>query len=106
MSCGNRFQCGLKKPSRFQFQPDKPSNPELHNENEKRLSDLLKAREEINNQFLAKNIKLSENEAMTIHRPDTLIENVIYEPWSNNTTNTNFTAWKTPSATDYQSKTK
>ncbi len=107
MSCGNRFQCGLRKPSRFQFQPDKPSNPELHNENEKRLSDLLKAREEIDKQFLAKNIKLSENEAMTIHRPDALTENITYEPWSSNDTkNTNFTAWKTPSATDYQSKTQ
>ncbi len=122
MSCGNRFQCGLKKPSRFQFQPDKPSNPELHNENEKRLSDLLKAREEIDNQFLAKNIKLSETSnseslplksagrhetsAMTIHRPEEVNKNITYEPWSNDTTNTNFTAWKTPSATDYQSKTK
>jgi hypothetical protein len=52
MSCGNRFQCGLTKPSRFQFKPDKPSNPELHNENQKRLNDLLKAREEIDKQFL------------------------------------------------------
>ena len=38
MSCGNRFQCGLRKPSRFSFQPDRPSNPELHNENQKRLN--------------------------------------------------------------------
>ena len=37
MSCGNRFQCGLSKPSRSQFKPDKPSNTELHNENQKRL---------------------------------------------------------------------
>ncbi len=47
MSCGNRFQCGLTKPTRTSFRPDKPSNPELHNENQKRLSELLKAREEM-----------------------------------------------------------
>lgn len=106
MSCGNRFQCGLRKPSRFQFQPDKPSNPELHNENEKRLSDLLKAREEIDKQFFATTTKLSDNSAITIHNPK-LLENTTFEPWStNDTTNTNFTPWKVPSATDYQNKTK
>ena len=47
MSCGNRFQCGLSKPTRTSFRPDKPSNPELHNENQKRLSDLLRARDEM-----------------------------------------------------------
>jgi hypothetical protein len=121
MSCGNRFQCGLKKPSRFQFQPDKPSNPELHNENQKRLNDLLKAREEIDKQFLTSNIKISEmsnseslplkstgrheTTAMTVHMPEAL-ENVTYEPWSNNSTNDSFTPWKIPSATDYQAKPK
>jgi cell shape-determining protein MreC len=107
MSCGgNRFQCGLSKPSRFQFKPDKPSNAELHNENQKRLNDLLKAREEIDNQFLEKNIKLSESTAMTIHKPEDVNENITYEPWTTNVTSGNFTPWKTPSATDYQSKAK
>ena len=108
MSCGNRFQCGLSKSSRFQFKPDKPSNPELHNENQKRLNDLLKAREEIDKQFLySTTTKISEipdTSAITIHKPE-LLENTIYEPWSQ-TTNNNFTPWKVPSATDYQSKPK
>jgi hypothetical protein len=104
MSCGNRFQCGLSKPSRFQFKPDKPSNPELHNENQKRLNDLLKAREEIDKQFLASNVKLSESSAMTIHRPEAL-ENTTYEPWTQSTNDT-FTPWKTPSTSEYQSKAK
>jgi hypothetical protein len=106
MSCGgNRFQCNLSKASRHQFKPDKPSNPELHNENQKRLNDLLKAREEIDNQFIAKNIKLSESSAITIHNPQAL-ENTTYEPWTTNTTNGTFTPWKTPTTSDYQNKTK
>lgn len=106
MSCGNRFQCGLSKSSRFQFKPDKPSNPELHNENQKRLNELLKAREEIDKHFLSSNTKLSESSAITIHKPE-LLENTIYEPWTtNNTLTDTFTPWKTPSTTEYQSKAK
>ena len=52
MSCGgNRFECALKRKSRLTTQSDKPSNLELYNENQKRLNDLIKAREEIDNQF-------------------------------------------------------
>jgi len=61
MSCGNRFQCSLKKTTRFQFKPDKPSNPELHNENEKRLQDLLKSRDEIDQLFFAANPDTSDH---------------------------------------------
>jgi hypothetical protein len=104
MSCGNRFQCGLTKPSRFQFKPDKPSNPELHNENQKRLNDLLKAREEIDKQFLTSNIKTTESSAMTIHTSNNTANT--YEPWISNDTNDKFTAWKTPSTSEYQSKAK
>jgi hypothetical protein len=107
MSCGgNRFQCGLTKASRFQFKPDKPSNPELHNENQKRLNDLLKAREEIDNQFLTTTSKTPETTAITIHNPEVINENITYEPWTTNVTTGNFTPWKTPSATEYQSKAK
>lgn len=100
MSCGNRFQCGLTKSSRIQFKPDKPSNPELHNENQKRLNDLLKARDEIDKQFLS-----STESSITIHKPE-LLETTSYEPWSSDNTPHNFTPWKVPSATDYQSKPK
>ena len=92
MSCGgNRFQCNLTKASRLQFKPDKPSNPELHNENQKRLNDLLKAREEIDKQFQTST-------------PTQSITPIIkeYTPWMSN--DTNFTPWKVPSTSDYQSK--
>ena len=106
MSCGNRFQCGITRFQKHSFAPDKPSNQELHNENQKRLSDLLKAREEIDNQFLAKNIKLSESSAITIHNPE-ILEYTTYEPWTaNEKTNETFTPWKIPSATDFQAKPK
>jgi hypothetical protein len=46
MSCGgNRFQCGIGRFSKFST-TDKPSNQELHNENQKKLSDLMRLREE------------------------------------------------------------
>jgi hypothetical protein len=110
MSCGNRFQCGLTKPSRFQFKPDKPSNPELHNENQKRLNELLKAREEIDNQFTAStnessdinNISLQIVKKTTSTSIDT--QSNIFIPWSH--TDNNYTPWKTPSTTEYQSKAK
>jgi hypothetical protein len=102
MSCGNRFQCGLSKPSRFQFQPDKPSNPQLHNENQQRLNDLLKAREDIDKQFFSSQPKASETTAIITNRPthsDFTNSQSVIEPEKNN----NFTAWKTPSA-DWKSK--
>ena len=95
MSCGNRFQCGITRFQKHSFTPDKPSNQELHNENKKRLSDLLKAREDIDKQFFASNTKLSETSAMTIHRPDEktneLLNNI--KPATNNT---NYTPWTVP----------
>lgn len=112
MSCGNRFQCGLTKPSRFQFKPDKPSNPELHNENQKRLNDLLKAREEIDKQFLSSNPNQKTTDMNSVSLQ--IVENTTstttntsnnYIPWSNINEN-NFTPWKVPSATDYQTKPK
>jgi hypothetical protein len=84
MSCGNRFQCGLSKPSRSQFQPDKPSNPDLHNENQKRLNDLLRAREDMDKAFTAPSY---------VQPQDKLQQFTELEP-----TNTDYTPWKTPSA--------
>jgi len=105
MSCGgNRFQCGITRFQKHSFTPDKPSNQELHNENQKRLNDLIKAREDIDKQFFAKNTKLSESSAVTIHNPEVL-QNTTYTPWTENT-NDNFTPWKIPSATDFQTKPK
>jgi hypothetical protein len=49
MSCGdgNRFVCGIKRMAKHAvFAPDKPTNAGLHTENEKRLSELLRLREQ------------------------------------------------------------
>ena len=100
MSCGNRFQCGITRFQKHSFTPDKPSNQELHDENQKRLSELLKAREEIDKQFLTSNTKLSENSAMTVHRPEAFTD---ITPL---TTITSFTPWKTPSTQDFDKKSK
>jgi hypothetical protein len=52
MSCGGtRFQCGINRFQKHSFTTDKPSNQELHNENEKRLSELLNIREQQNHLF-------------------------------------------------------
>lgn len=46
MSCGggNRFVCGMRRFDKHSFAPDKPSNQELHNDNNKRLQELLNQR--------------------------------------------------------------
>ena len=49
MSCGdgNRFVCGIKRMAKhISFAPDKPTNDGLHTENEKRLSELMRLREQ------------------------------------------------------------
>lgn len=46
MSCGgNRFQCGIGRFNKF-VTADKPSNQQLHNENQKKLSELMQLREQ------------------------------------------------------------
>ena len=46
MSCGgNRFQCGIGRFNKF-VAADKPSNQQLHNENQKKLSELMQLREQ------------------------------------------------------------
>lgn len=105
MSCGgNRFQCNLTKSSRHQFKPDKPSNPQLHNENQKRLNDLLKARDEIDKQFISLTNNNSSDMAISNYQE---ISTITYTPWLTNIINDeNFTPWKTPSTSDYSSKSK
>ena len=87
MSCGNRFQCALKKHSRTQWQPDKPSNIELHNENQKRLNDLIKSRENIDTQLCQQTTTKSDNISYNmlhsidnIDKPSNL--NTVYTPWT------------------------
>jgi hypothetical protein len=50
MSCGGHmlsgFTCGARRFDKYKFTTDKPSNQILHQENQKKLSDLLRLREE------------------------------------------------------------
>jgi hypothetical protein len=109
MSCGNRFQCGITRFQKHSFTPDKPSNVELHNENQKRLSDLLKAREDIDKQFLSTtpNKKDDMSTVTLLTSQNTLqTDTTTYTPWTSDNTTNNFTPWKIPSATDFQTKPK
>jgi hypothetical protein len=40
------FSCGARRFDKYKFTADKPSNQVLHNENQKKLNDLLRIREE------------------------------------------------------------
>ena len=47
MSCGTAFSCGIHRFDKYKFaQNDKPANKELHDENQKKLGELLKLREQ------------------------------------------------------------
>ena len=47
MSCGTSFSCGIHRFDKYKFpQNDKPANKVLHDENEKRLRDLMQLREQ------------------------------------------------------------
>ena len=103
MSCGgNRFECALRKKSRLSTQPDKPSNLELYNENQKRLSDLIKAREEIDNQYFKPiaSQKPAFNSEL-IQSVDCLLQESITvdDIETTHVPNTIFTPWVVPSAT-------
>jgi hypothetical protein len=103
MSCGgNRFECALKRKSRLTTQSDRPSNLELYNENQKRLSELMKAREEIDNQFF-RPIDSQEPIATRELGPrsvDCLLkENITVDDIEMNPIITTYTPWVVPSAT-------
>ena len=104
MSCGNRFQCGITRFQKHSFTPDKPSNQELHNENQKRLNNLLKAREEIDKQFFISNPSSTMNtesfEVIHNNVPITVISKFTEIP------DEGYTYWKVPSASDYISNPK
>lgn len=104
MSCGNRFQCGITRFQKHSFTPDKPSNVELHNENQKRLNDLLKAREDIDKQFLSANptAAMTTNSNIDNITPQ-LLQNTIVTLTEKNTT---YTPWSIPSTEYYQIKPK
>ena len=121
MSCGgNRFECALRKNSRLSTQSDrpkeaygrpkeaygrpkeaydKPSNLELYNENQKRLNELLRAREEIDNQYF-KPIPTHESIASYPQSMDCLLqESITIDDIEMNPTTATYTPWVVPSAT-------
>ncbi len=61
MSCGggNQFSCSLRRFDKHKIASDRPSNQQLHNENEKKLTDLLKIREEQDKGIFTANIPTS-----------------------------------------------
>ncbi len=101
MSCGNRFQCGLSKPTRFSFQPDKPSNPELFNENQKKLSDLLKAREEMDRVFSQTTPSGDTQNKINGTTSPPKIDTVDIVHAANTEDSNKYTPWKTPFSQDF-----
>jgi hypothetical protein len=89
MSCGNRFSCGIKRFQQPSFAPDRPSNPELHQENENRLSELMRMRE--------------EQDKMHSFQP---IKGVNFSPKHNisSSSDNTYTPWVPPAASDVTSK--
>lgn len=100
MSCGNgnRFQCGINRFQKHSFTPDRPSNPELHDENQKRLSDLLKMREEQD-----KGIYQIQKSTSLIVTPSAKNDNTSPD-FSSFSENITYTPWSTPSTNDSQHK--
>jgi len=89
MSCGgNRFSCGIKRLQKPNFAPDRPSNIELHNENESRLSELMRLREEQDKalSFQSSTIQQSQDikpsqETTTISTLNFTTSEETYYPW-------------------------
>ena len=112
MSCGgNRFECALRRNSRLSTQSDKPkeaygkpSNLELYNENQKRLNDLIRAREEIDNHFF-KPITSAEpiiSQQVNTRSVDCLLEeSITVDDIEMNPTTSTYTPWVVPSATKF-----
>lgn len=74
MSCGggNRFSCSLRRFDGHKIAPDRPSNQQLHNENEQKLSDLLKIREQQDKGLYSSTIQSAD---------------MFYKPWQQSDSN-------------------
>ncbi len=103
MSCGsgNRFQCGITRFQKHSFTPDKPSNIDLHNENQKRLNELLKSREALDKSFTMISPPSSTSTISSLLSNIDILQietNLHHLTPSPLTTNTEYTSWTTPSA--------
>lgn len=93
MSCGNRFVCGMRRFDKYKISSDRPNNPTLHNENEQRLNQLLKEREDLNKQLYpvssnsTSELSYSKIESFQIQNNNKQINS-----------NSFYTPWKTPSS--------
>jgi hypothetical protein len=93
MSCGNRFSCGIKRFQQASFAPNQPTNPELHQENESRLSELMRLREEQDKALsfqpattASETLPISASSARLPMQP--VQKNQTYHPWvQSNSTN-------------------
>jgi len=85
MSCGNRFVCGIRRFDKHKFEPNHPSNQELHTENESRLSELLRAREQQDQAFFPVQTSTTvATTAVAIATPSVSTPTVqsTYTPWT------------------------
>ena len=85
MSCGgNRFACGIRRFEKHKFEPNRPSNQELHNENESRLSELLRSREQQDQAFFPTQTASASTVTATVTASipaSTLPAQSTYTPW-------------------------
>jgi len=80
---GNRFQCGMRRFDKHKVANDKPTNVTIHNEQQQKLSELLRLREE-------------QDKGVFVPIQSTPI--VLIEPTISPSTIL-YTPWKTPSST-------
>lgn len=71
------FSCGARRFDKYKFTADKPSNPVLHTENEKKLNDLLRIREEQDNRVFAPITLKSDITVMTHKNSITIAETFV-----------------------------
>ena len=75
MSCGSSFSCGIHRFDKYKFsQYDKPANKVLHDENEKRLRELVQLREQQDQGvFQPITIKPVTESPITTEKQDTIL---------------------------------
>jgi len=84
MSCGTNFSCGIHRFDKYKFpQHDKPANKVLHDENEKRLRELMQLREQQDHGVFQQITVPSIMPLITSEKQDTTLlhhdsENVLY----------------------------
>ena len=73
-----RFVCGMRRFDKHKMNTDQPSNPALHQENQKSLSELLRLREEQDRGTFQPIVK---EELQIIPTIIPVKDTVVYTPW-------------------------